>query len=74
MTVPELDRLVDTIYAALGEGHDALGGVRMTGGGETPEPQGMRKQPPVQSYDDDTPPSGDEERIEIPAFLRRQAN
>ena len=47
---------------------------RMTGGGDTPEPQGMRKQPPVQSYDDDTPPSGDEERIEIPAFLRRQAN
>ena len=33
VTVPELDRLVDTIYAALGEGHDALGGVRMTGGG-----------------------------------------
>ncbi|MEM9086035.1 MAG: galactokinase [Pseudomonadota bacterium] len=33
VTVPELDRLVDTIFAALGEGEGALGGVRMTGGG-----------------------------------------
>jgi cell division protein FtsZ len=33
-----------------------------------------RVQPPVQAWDDDNEPSGDQDRIEIPAFLRRQAN
>ncbi|MEL6237780.1 MAG: galactokinase, partial [Pseudomonadota bacterium] len=33
VTVPEVDRLVDIVWAALGEGDDALGGVRMTGAG-----------------------------------------
>jgi cell division protein FtsZ len=33
-----------------------------------------RSQPPVTGYDDDPEMSGDQERIEIPAFLRRQAN
>ena len=33
VTVPEVDRLVDIVCAALGEGDDALGGVRMTGAG-----------------------------------------
>ncbi|MDT8854157.1 cell division protein FtsZ [Paracoccaceae bacterium Fryx2] len=38
----------------------------------TPAPQ--RQQPPVTSYDDEQELSADQERIEIPAFLRRQAN
>ncbi len=33
-----------------------------------------RQQPPVTSYDDEAELSADQERIEIPAFLRRQAN
>ena len=33
-----------------------------------------RQQPPVTSYDDEPELSADQERIEIPAFLRRQAN
>lgn len=33
VTVPEIDRLVDTLGAALGRGDQALGGVRMTGAG-----------------------------------------
>ncbi|QCO55100.1 cell division protein FtsZ [Pseudorhodobacter turbinis] len=36
--------------------------------------QAARQQPPVTSYDDDPEMSADQERIEIPAFLRRQAN
>ncbi len=36
-------------------------------------PQG-RAQPPVTSYDDEAEPGTDHDRIEIPAFLRRQAN
>ncbi len=49
---------------------------RMAGGeASAPAP---RQQPPVQSapagYDDEQDMSGDHERIEIPAFLRRQAN
>ncbi|MEL6913343.1 MAG: cell division protein FtsZ [Pseudomonadota bacterium] len=54
---------------------------RMTGTGDA-EAQTMRKQPPVQhaahppaqSYEDEPEQSADQERIEIPAFLRRQAN
>jgi cell division protein FtsZ len=37
----------------------------------TPAP---RTQPPVTSYDDDHDMGSDQDRIEIPAFLRRQAN
>jgi cell division protein FtsZ len=33
-----------------------------------------RQQPPITSYDDEPELSADQERIEIPAFLRRQAN
>ena len=33
-----------------------------------------RIQPPVTAYDDDQDMGGDQDRIEIPAFLRRQAN
>jgi cell division protein FtsZ len=33
-----------------------------------------RAQPPVTSYDDDHDMGSDQDRIEIPAFLRRQAN
>jgi cell division protein FtsZ len=33
-----------------------------------------RAQPPVTAYDDDHDPDTDQDRIEIPAFLRRQAN
>ena len=50
---------------------------RMTGqAGEHPERpvQQVRRQPPVQAEPDALPPSPEEERIEIPAFLRRQAN
>ena len=50
---------------------------RMAGGGhgETAErPAPARQQPPVTSYDDEQELSADQERIEIPAFLRRQAN
>ena len=51
---------------------------RMTGhgpeAGERPAPAPMRQQPPVQSYDDDAEADPEQERIEIPAFLRRQAN
>lgn len=40
---------------------------------ERPVPQG-RAQPPVTAFDDEPEAGGDHERIEIPAFLRRQAN
>ena len=38
---------------------------------ERPAP---RQQPQVSAYDDEPELSADQERIEIPAFLRRQAN
>jgi len=41
------------------------------GGPAAPAP---RTQPPVTSYDDDHDLGSDQDRIEIPAFLRRQAN
>ncbi|ABN75901.1 cell division protein FtsZ [Cereibacter sphaeroides] len=50
---------------------------RMAGHGEQqpePRPQQSRQQPPVTSYEDEPEMSADQERIEIPAFLRRQAN
>ena len=50
---------------------------RMAGGNAEPaaeRPQMGRAQPPVTSYDDEPELSADQERIEIPAFLRRQAN
>ncbi|PJF08917.1 cell division protein FtsZ [Pseudorhodobacter sp. MZDSW-24AT] len=51
---------------------------RMAGGGHEPQaaerPAPSRQQPPVTSYDDEPELSADQERIEIPAFLRRQAN
>jgi cell division protein FtsZ len=39
-----------------------------------PQPAQGRAQPPVTSYDDETDHATDDNRIEIPAFLRRQAN
>ena len=56
-----------------------IGGLisRMAGGGQS-EPQERasagRAQPPVTAYDDEQEHSSDNDRIEIPAFLRRQAN
>ena len=57
-----------------------IGGLisRMAGGGHA-EPAAERApmgraQPPVTAYDDEQEHSGDQDRIEIPAFLRRQAN
>ena len=43
---------------------------RMSGNAETAAP--ARQQPPVSGYDEDADLSADDERIEIPAFLRRQ--
>jgi cell division protein FtsZ len=37
-------------------------------------PAASRQQPPVTAYDDEPDMGADQERIEIPAFLRRQAN
>ena len=54
-----------------------IGGLisRMAGGHpETAERPAARTQPPVTSYDDEQDLGADQERIEIPAFLRRQAN
>ncbi|NGM47403.1 cell division protein FtsZ [Rhodobacter sp. SGA-6-6] len=42
--------------------------------GDRVQPQAGRVQPPVAAYDEEPDPSGDDNRIEIPAFLRRQAN
>jgi cell division protein FtsZ len=42
-------------------------------GGPIPAPAG-RAQPPVTAFDDDHEIDNDQDRIEIPAFLRRQAN
>ncbi|MES2432950.1 MAG: cell division protein FtsZ [Pseudomonadota bacterium] len=50
---------------------------RMAGGAAEQAPeraQSTRQQPPVTAYDDEQELSADQERIEIPAFLRRQAN
>ena len=49
---------------------------RMAGGsgGAEAAPQAGRPQPGVGSFDEDQELSPDQERIEIPAFLRRQAN
>ncbi len=50
---------------------------RMSGGHQeqpADRPVAPRPQPPVSSYDDEAEHSADQERIEIPAFLRRQAN
>ena len=50
---------------------------RMAGGQAEPTADRStptRQQPPVTSYDDEAEHSADQERIEIPAFLRRQAN
>jgi len=51
---------------------------RMAGQGDAPADRaqqgGGRLQPPVTAYDDDQDAGSDQDRIEIPAFLRRQAN
>jgi cell division protein FtsZ len=57
-----------------------IGGLisRMAGGGHSEPAQDRngagRAQPPVTAYDDEQEHSADHDRIEIPAFLRRQAN
>jgi cell division protein FtsZ len=45
---------------------------RMSGNSEPAAP--ARQQPPAGGYDDEADLGADDERIEIPAFLRRQAN
>jgi cell division protein FtsZ len=51
---------------------------RMTGGSDQPErsaPAAMRQPSPVQeAYDDEQSTNAGQDSIEIPAFLRRQAN
>lgn len=50
---------------------------RMTGHhpeAERAAPQAARQQPPVTAYDDEPAADPEQDRIEIPAFLRRQAN
>ena len=47
---------------------------RMAGGHGETQGNAVRQQPQVQGYDDEPEMSADQERIEIPAFLRRQAN
>jgi cell division protein FtsZ len=47
---------------------------RMAGGGGEAQGAAMRQQPQVQGYDDEPEMNADQEKIEIPAFLRRQAN
>jgi cell division protein FtsZ len=47
---------------------------RMAGGHGEGQGNAVRQQPQVQGYDDEPEMSADQERIEIPAFLRRQAN
>lgn len=50
---------------------------RMTGHTQETAERGaqpMRQQPPVQSYEEEAEIDPEQERIEIPAFLRRQAN
>ena len=48
---------------------------RMAGGPVLADPaQAKRNQPPVTSYEEDADQAADQDKIEIPAFLRRQAN
>ena len=50
---------------------------RMAGGHAEPtgdRAKPTRQQPPVTTYDEEAELTADQERIEIPAFLRRQAN
>ena len=48
---------------------------RMAGHGEAPQtPQGQRSQPRVTAYEEEADQHAEQDRIEIPAFLRRQAN
>ncbi|KPQ06006.1 MAG: cell division protein FtsZ [Rhodobacteraceae bacterium HLUCCA12] len=47
---------------------------RMAGSGGENNAQAARVQPPVHSYDDEPAQRASDDRIEIPAFLRRQAN
>ncbi|PVH29914.1 cell division protein FtsZ [Pararhodobacter oceanensis] len=53
-----------------------LGGLihRMAGSGGEATAAAPRQQPPIQAYDDEPQHRGSQDRIEIPAFLRRQAN
>jgi cell division protein FtsZ len=54
-------------------GHLEAQAERMTAPARGPVPA-ARPQPPVTSYEDEPETGSDQERIEIPAFLRRQAN
>jgi len=47
---------------------------RMAGHGSEQASPARRATPPVSHYDEDPAPEASDERIEIPAFLRRQAN
>jgi cell division protein FtsZ len=68
--VPDADKPRFSVNSLIG---------RMTGGhAPAPEPAPRRQQPPVQAQRPapvkDVEPDPDQEKIEIPAFLRRQAN
>ena len=65
--------------AAADKGRFGIGSLinRMSGQGAEPARgahQGTRQQPQVQGYAEDEEMDAEQERIEIPAFLRRQAN
>ncbi|MDQ2065032.1 cell division protein FtsZ [Xinfangfangia sp. CPCC 101601] len=66
--------------AAAGKPRFGIGSLinRMAGhldqGAERGQAATARAQPPVTAYDEEPDQSGDDNRIEIPAFLRRQAN
>ncbi len=47
---------------------------RMAGHSSEAAPAARRMSPPVSHYDEDPAPAASDDRIEIPAFLRRQAN
>jgi len=51
-----------------------IGGLINRMAGAHAEAAPARQQPPVAAYDEENEPATDQDRMEIPAFLRRQAN
>jgi cell division protein FtsZ len=68
--------LINRMAGHADSGNEGRNDARSEGRVERPshQPQASRQQPPVTAYDDEPELSADQERIEIPAFLRRQAN
>jgi cell division protein FtsZ len=78
-TPPQAARNNPAVQKPAAERRFGIGGLisRMSGGSSEPQAERQppaRQQPPVTSYDEEPELSSDQERIEIPAFLRRQAN